>query len=188
MSKTIESLINYIPYDEQEKKDKEFIIQCEQKLGDILHRTNEICHLCSSAFIVNPERTKVLCIFHNIYKSWGWVGGHADGDDDMLYVAKKETQEETSLQNFRVVSLAPISIDTLPVISHFKKGKFVPAHIHLCFTYLIEADETETVHMLEEENSNVGWLTFDELVEKSTEPHMQNVYKKIKNKIKNKSF
>ena len=135
--------------------------------------------MCSSAFIINKTHDKVLCVYHNIYKSWTWVGGHADGDDDMLYVAKKETMEETSLTNFKVISDIPISIDSLPIAGHVKRGKYVPAHIHLNFTYLFEADEHDTIHIKEDENSNIAWLEFNELIEKTTETYMVPLFKKL---------
>lgn len=184
MSKTVEMLKNYVPYNEQEKEDIKMIIEAEETFGDILTRDNKFCHLTSSAFVINKQHTKVLCIYHNIYKSWSWVGGHADGDDDMLYVARKETGEETSLENFDNVKETPISVEVLPVKSHVRKGKYVPAHLHLNVTYLFEADENENVHILEDENSNIGWLEFDELIEKSDEPYMIPVYQKIIEKIK----
>ena len=184
MSKTIEMLKKYVPYNEQEKSDIDLIIKAEETFGDILTRENVFCHLTSSAFVINKTRTKVLCAYHNIYNSWSWVGGHADGDDDMLYVAKKETKEETSLQTFEAISTMPISVEILPVNGHIKNGKFISAHLHLNVTYLFEADENDEIHNLETENSNVGWLTFDELISKSTEPYMIPVYKKIIEKIK----
>ena len=150
----------------------------------MLTRENKLCHLTASAFVVNKEHTKVLCIYHNIYKSWGWVGGHADGDDDMFYVAQKETKEETSLAKFDVVSEVPISIEILPVKSHVRKGKYVPCHVHFNITYLFEANEDDAIHILEDENSNIGWLRFDELISKSDEPYMIPVYEKIIEKIK----
>jgi len=184
MSKTIEMLKKYNPYNEQEKEDIEVILKSEELFGDILTRENKLCHLTASAFVVNKEHTKVLCIYHNIYKSWGWVGGHADGDDDMLYVAQKETKEETSLTKFDVVSEVPISIEILPVKSHVRKGKYVPCHVHFNITYLFEANEDDAIHILEDENSNIGWLRFDELISKSDEPYMIPVYEKIIEKIK----
>ncbi len=184
MSKTVEMLKTYVPHNEQEKEDIALIVKAEEIFGDILTRENQFCHLTSSAFVINKEHTKVLCIYHNIYKSWSWVGGHADGDDDMLYVAQKETKEETSLKRFKVVSEMPISVEILPVKSHVRKGKYVPAHQHLNITYLLEADENDAIHILEDENSNIGWLTFDELIAKSDEPYMIPVYEKIVEKIK----
>ena len=182
MSNTIEMLKKYVPYDEQEEKDVQFFIDCEN-LEQILTRDNERCHLTSSAFVLNKDWTKVLCIYHNIYNSWSWVGGHADGDDDMIYVAKKETAEETSLKNFKVVLEKPIAVDSLPVKGHVKRGKYVPAHIHLNVTYLLEADENELIKIKEDENSNIAWLSFDELIERCTEEHMIPVYKKIVKRI-----
>lgn len=185
MSKTIEMLKKYIPYNDQEKEDIELIIKAEEIFGDILTRENKFCHLTSSGFVINKDHTKVLCIYHNIYKSWSWVGGHADGDDDMLYVAKKETKEETSLANFNAISDLPISVEILPVKSHIRKNKYIPAHQHLNITYLFEANEEDSIHILEDENSNIGWLTFEELLTKSEEPYMIPVYEKIIKKIKN---
>lgn len=183
MSNTIEMLKKYVPYNEQEAKDIELIIKSEEIFKNILTRDNEFFHFTSSAFIINRDHTKVLCIYHNIYKSWTWVGGHADGDDDMLYVAKKETQEETSLKNFKVVDEMPISVEILPVKSHIRKGKYVPCHTHFNVTYLLEADESEVVHILEDENSGIGWLTFDELIKQSDESYMIPVYEKIIERI-----
>ena len=102
----------------------------------------------------------------------------------MLYVGEKETQEETSLENFRTIIEMPISVEILPVKSHVRKGKYVPAHQHFNITYLFEADENDEIHILEDENSNIGWLTFDELISKSDEPYMIPVYEKIVEKIK----
>lgn len=184
MSKTVEMLKKYTPYSEQERADIDLIIKAEEIFGDILNRENKFCHLTASAFIINKRHNKVLCVYHNIYKSWSWVGGHADGDDDMLYVAEKETREETSLEKFKVINKMPISVEILPVASHIRKGKYVSAHQHLNITYLFEADENDAIHILEDENSNIGWLTFDELIAKSDEPYMISVYKKIIEKIK----
>ena len=183
MSKTIEMIKNYIPNNQQEEKDKQFFIDCENK-DQILTRENQLCHLSSSAIILNKTHDKVLCIYHNIYNSWAWVGGHADGDDDMEYVALKEAREETSLQNIKPLLGTPVSIESLPVLGHVKRGQFVSAHIHLNVTYLLEADENEPIHIKEDENSGIAWLTFDQLIEKSTEPFMKTVYKKIFDRVK----
>ena len=183
MSKTIEMIKNYVPFNEQEVKDKQFFIDCEN-IEQILTRENERCHLTSSGFVVNKDKTKILCSYHNIYKSWTWVGGHADGDDDMLYVAMKEAKEETSIKSVKPLLNIPISLESVPVLGHIKRGKYVPAHIHLNVTYLLEADENELIETKPDENSGVEWLTFDELLNKATEIYMIPVYKKIIEKIK----
>lgn len=185
MSNSVEMLKKYIPYNQQEKADIDQIINAEKIFGNILTRENKFCHLTASAFIINQSHTKVLCIYHNIYKSWGWVGGHADGDDDLLFVAKKETKEETSLKNFTVLQEFPISVELLPVKSHVRKGEYVPAHTHLNVAFLLEANESDSIKILEDENSNIGWLTFEDLLQKTSEEHMKPIYEKIIEKIQN---
>lgn len=179
-----EEILNYIPFNEQEKKDKEFIINCINKFNNIFLRENEIVHFTSSGFVVNKNRDKVLMIYHNIYNSWGWTGGHSDGDENLLDVAIKEVKEETSIKNLKVLNNGNItSIDTLPVAGHFKKGKYVNAHIHLSVAYIFEADESENIKIKPDENSNIAWQDINKVVELSTEPHMKLVYKKIIDKL-----
>ena len=36
----------------------------------------------------------------------------------------------------------------------------------------------------EDENSNIGWITFDDLLNKTNEPHMLPIYRKIILKIR----
>ena len=109
----IENIKNYEPYNEQELKDKDLILKCINLLDDILTRENTIAHITSSGYIVNKSRTKVVMIYHNIYKSWAWTGGHADGDSDLLHVALKEAKEETGLKNVTPVMTNILGLDVL---------------------------------------------------------------------------
>ena len=181
-----EFLRNFIPEGDQEETDVALIQKYDNLFSDITTRDNTLCHLTSSVFVVNQDFTKVLAIFHNIYQSWCWVGGHADGDDDLLHVALKETEEETGLSRdkIKVLSSAPISVEILTVNAHYKRGKFVSSHLHLNATYLLQTSESNPIRIAEDENSNIAWLGLDELVEKSTEPHMIPIYKKIIARIK----
>ena len=149
----------------------------------MLTRKNEICHFTASNWIVNKERTKVLMIYHNIYKSWAWVGGHADGDTDLLHVALREAEEETGLKNFKVLSDGIFSVAILTVDSHIKRGKFVSSHLHFDCSYLLEADESEIVRIKEDENSGVKWIDIDKAVELSDEKKMKPIYQKLNEKL-----
>ena len=90
-----EQIRSYQPMNEQEERDKELILHCLDTEKDIFTRANRLAHMTASAWIVNPERTKVLMAYHNIYHSWSWLGGHADGETDLLKVALKEAKEES---------------------------------------------------------------------------------------------
>lgn len=179
-------LCGFKPNNEQEKVDVELTYKYYELFKDIWTRDNTACHLTSSAFIVNQTFDKVLAIYHNIYKSWCWIGGHADGDHDLLNVALKETEEETGLNRdkIKVVSDSPIVFDILPVASHIRRGKYVSCHMHLSVAYLFVANDNDSIRILEEENSNIAWIGLDELVSLSTEPHMINVYQKCIDYVK----
>ena len=186
MSEFEEFLENYKGFDEIEEGERLSFLQFMRAFQTAAYSRETLPgHLSSSAWIVNPERTKILMIYHNLFKSWAWVGGHADGDKDLVRVAVKETEEETGLKNIRLVQKEPIDINVLSVTNHVKRGKFVPRHLHYNVVYLFEADEKEDVRILEDENSNIGWLTFEELLHETSEEHMKPVYEKIIKKIKN---
>lgn len=156
MNELRERIVNYVPYDEQEESDKKYILKFIDTFDDVLTRKNIFGHFCSSAFVVNKNRSKVLMIYHNIYNSWAWPGGHADGESDLLGVAMREVMEETGIKNLKPLSKDFYAIDVLPVKSHIKRGKFVSSHIHLNATYIFEADENEELLIKEDENSGVN--------------------------------
>lgn len=185
--KWIDSIKNYPPYNEQEEKDKAIILECLSKFEDILTRKNEIAHLTSSAFVINKERDKILMVYHNIYDSWSWTGGHADGERDLLAVAIKEVKEETGVKNVHPLTKDIFSLDILPVIGHFKKGKYVAPHLHLSVTFLVEVAESEDLFVNTSENSAVKWIPMEEVNTYSKEPHMKKVYSKLITKVKEKS-
>lgn len=182
-----EQLQAYEPYNEQEAYDKEIMLRmlADESQPDVFTRENEVVHFTASSWLVNKEHTKVLMIYHNIYNSWSWTGGHADGERDLLSVAIKEAQEETGVQTIVPVSEDIFSIETLTVDGHVKKGKYVPCHLHMNVTYLLEADEVEVLRVKPDENSGVAWFTLSEALEKCTEPWMiEWVYRKLNEKLR----
>lgn len=180
----IEKITNYIPKNEQEVADKRTILKFIKNNPDVLHRSNEIAHMTSSAIVVNESMTKILFAFHNIYKSWSWVGGHNDGDADCLAVAIREAKEETGVTNIRPYNEDIFMIDTLYVPCHYKKGIFVSDHLHLNVTYLLIADENDPLFIKIDENSGVKWFDIDDVLNHVSEPRMHIVYQKAIDRIK----
>ena len=176
----LEEISAYLPQSQQEAGDKEMIlVYLRQFPHDILTRENKIAHLTSSGFVVNADGTKVLMAHHNLYKVWAWTGGHADGDPDLLAVALREAREETGAVHVRPLSTAIASLDILPVWGHVKRGAWVPSHQHLNVTYLLTADEADPLQIRPEENTRVGWLPADRLLEYTNEWQMDYVYLKL---------
>ncbi|MBQ0001085.1 MAG: NUDIX hydrolase [Clostridiales bacterium] len=187
MEKLLKQLREYRPYNEQEERDQKNILKFLTTAETPFLRDNELCHMTASAWVVNKERTKVLMAYHNIYNSWSWTGGHADGETDLYSVALREVREETGVQNIRPISEEIFSIETLIVEGHEKRGKYVTCHLHMNVTYLFEADETDDLQIKPDENSKVGWIPADELEAYVTEPWMMSrIYSKLVEKSRNR--
>lgn len=182
-----EDIENYRPFNEQERRDKALILDFMAKNQDAFLRSNLIAHMTASSWIVNPERDKTLMVYHNIYDSWSWTGGHADGEEDLLAVALREAREETGVHNVRAVTEEIFSLESLTVNGHEKRGEYVPSHLHLNVTYLLEADENESLHICKAENSGVAWFTLLKALDISTEPwFVERIYKKLNEKLKDR--
>lgn len=150
----------------------------------LLTRENTVAHLTASGFIVNETCTKTLMIHHNIYDSWGWTGGHADGDANLRRVALKEASEETGISRLRPLSEEIAAIDLLPVRGHVKRGRYVSAHLHITATYILIADESQKPRSNPEENSGARWLPLAEIGAYCSETHMLPVYAKLTKKAR----
>lgn len=180
------SIEKFSPYNEQEEVDKKIMLNYIHDFDNVLTRQNEYGHFTSSAFVLNKERTKILMIYHKIYNSWAWVGGHSDGEKNLLYVSMKEAKEETGIKNVKPISEDIYSLEVITVNGHEKRGKYVGSHVHLNITYLLEADENEEIHIKEDENSGVKWVPINELLETTSEVWVRDrVYSKILEKMKN---
>ena len=181
-------LEGYAPWNEQEARDKAVLLTMLRSGRDLWTRENETAHLTASAWVTDPTRTRVLMCYHNIYHSWSWLGGHADGDRDLLGVALREVREESGLASVRPVSEDLFSLEILTVDGHEKRGRYVPSHLHLNVTYLLEADDTETLAVKPDENSAVGWFGLDEAVAASSEPWFrERIYTKLNAKLRSRA-
>ncbi|MBO5094162.1 MAG: NUDIX hydrolase [Lachnospiraceae bacterium] len=173
----------YIPWNEQEAADREEILR-QLNQDNIFTRDNKAAHMTASAWVVNRSRDKALMAYHNIYHSWSWLGGHADGEEDLLASAIREVREESGVHGVKPLSDDIFSLEILTVDGHEKKGVYVPSHLHLNVTYLLEADEKEPLSMKPDENSGVAWFALLDAVKASTEPWFQErIYTKLNQKL-----
>ena len=185
MQKLKERIEAYVPLCEQEATDKQLILSFMERNPDCLERTNLAAHFSASGWIVNKTRDKVLLCYHKVYDSWSWTGGHADGESDLEAVAVREANEETGVHAVSVFPGKIFSLETLYVMGHEKRGVYVPCHLHLNLTYLLEADDDEMLVVNQEENSGVRWFSIEDALSKPTKPWMvERVYRKLIERVK----
>ncbi|MGX7059720.1 NUDIX hydrolase [Vagococcus humatus] len=180
----ITEITQYQTVNEQEERDKALILAELTNNPQVFLRESSLAHMTASAWVVNEDKTKVLMVYHHIYNSWSWLGGHADGEEDLLKVAIKEVKEESGLKQVSPVSTNIFSLEVLTVDGHIKHGQYVSSHLHLNVTYLLEAKEKDKLVIKPDENSGVAWFPLEKAVEASTEPWFQkHVYQKLNAKL-----
>ena len=176
----LEQLREFRSYNEQEENDRKTMISLLENVSDIYERTNDIAHMTASAWIVNRQRNMILMAYHNIYDSFSWLGGHADGDENLLGVALREVREESGLKHVRELSDRILSLEILTVDGHEKKGRYVSSHLHVNVTYLIEADSDEELTVKPDENKALRWFAIDEAIAASNEKWFrERIYSKL---------
>ena len=174
----IDEIRTFVPLCPQEERDKAYMLDFLARHDDAFDRSNEEAHMTASAWVVSLDRTRVVMCYHNIYNSWSWTGGHADGDRDLPAVAMREVREETGLET-RLLCPGIFSLENLTVEEHVKHGHVVPTHIHMNATYLLQAEGWD-LRPKPNENRAVRWMTTEEALAASTEPWMvENVYRKL---------
>lgn len=106
---------------------------------DCFERSLLHAHVTGSAWVVNPGRDKALLMHHKKLDRWFQPGGHADGDNDILRVALKETEEETGLPAaaIRLIDQQVFDVDvhTIPATPR------EPRHRHFDIRFLLEVDD-----------------------------------------------
>lgn len=182
--KLIDEITRYTPGNEQEERDRDVILAFLRNTPDAFDRSCLTAHMTASSWIVNRDRSKVLMVYHSIYDSWSWTGGHADGETDLLGVAIREAKEETGIRTVHPLSPDIYSIEVLTVDGHEKHGKYVPSHLHMNVSYLLEADDSEELTVCAGENKAVAWFSPEEALRASSEPwFVKRIYSKLNDKL-----
>lgn len=180
----MEQVRAFRPWNEQEARDRAELLRRMEAGEPLLTRDNPAAHLTASAWVVSPDRRLILMAYHNIYRSWSWLGGHADGEADLAAVALREVREESGLTQVRLLSPEIFSLEILTVDGHEKRGVYLSSHLHLNVTYLVEAGNAGQTRCKPDENSRVGWFPVEEAAAASSEPWFrERIYSKLNAKL-----
>ena len=138
-------------------------------------RKNHHGHFTGSAWIVNPDKSKILMTHHKKIDKWLQLGGHADDEVDLLKVSQREAKEESGLCNFVILSKEIFDMD----INKFPTIGSEPRHLHYDIRFLLEADHEESV-IVSDESYDVAWIVLDKIQQINSEDSIMRMVKKTK--------
>ncbi|MBL7960869.1 NUDIX hydrolase [bacterium] len=169
----LEKLACYRASNDEENKLIHATIQFVKTHVNCLERNLQTGHITAAAWIVNADRTHVLLTHHRKLNKWLQLGGHADGDPDVLRVAIREAQEESGIDVFVPVSEDIFDID-IHQIPSFKSD---PLHLHYDIRFILEADMRGTVKVTHESH-DVQWIPLNKVQDYTSEASIMRMVKK----------
>jgi len=149
----ISLLHTYDSCDGDEQKYKGTILTFVENNPDCFKRSLEVGHITASSWLLNKDHTHALLLHHKKLDRWFQLGGHCDGDSDVLAVAIKEAQEESGILGIAAISPAIFDIDVHMIPANAKEKE----HYHYDIRFLLEVKSDETVTQNSESNE-LRWI------------------------------
>jgi len=127
----------------------------------------------ATGYVVNPERTKLLVVFHNKLQKWLPAGGHIEQNELPHEAALREVFEETGVVAHIISDDHDMGLKgevdcQIPrpygvLYQIIPKTHRVAEHIHVDFVFVMEAEETSLKGKIEEV-SEVKWLKKEKIL------------------------
>jgi len=136
-------------------------------------RTLSIGHVTGSAWLLNPDRSKILLTHHRKLNRWLQLGGHADGQSDVLSVATREASEESGLDHIVPLSKNIFDID----IHRIPENRKEAAHFHYDVRFALHAQSTEKF-TVSAESHDLSWIPIHDLHEMTSEESILRMRRK----------
>ncbi len=146
-------LDNYVPMTEEETATQQRVIEFVQAQENCFERSLEIGHITGSAWLLNKEGSHALLMHHTKLDRWFQLGGHCDGESNVLAVALKEAQEESGISDIAAVSFEIFDIDVHTIPEH----KDIKAHEHYDIRFLLQVQSDELV-VQNKESKELRWI------------------------------
>lgn len=136
-------------------------------------------HITASAWIVSAESGKALFTHHRKLDRWLQLGGHTDGEADVVTAALREAEEESGLQGFVVLprdeppAILDVDVHLIPA-----RGA-EPAHEHHDIRFLLEVSESEQeIQRQRAESKAMRWFSPAEVAEAFDEESLLRMARK----------
>jgi 8-oxo-dGTP pyrophosphatase MutT (NUDIX family) len=154
----LSKLARYVPVDDRDNAQRRRIEEFVREHPDCFDSTFEPGHLTGSAWLLDSTGSRVLLTHHRKLDKWIQLGGHADGDPDLLAVAIREAREESGIAEIRPVTDEIFDLDVHDYPATTTEGR----HEHFDIRFLLQVEGNDG-YAVSDESHALAWFTFDEL-------------------------
>lgn len=137
-------------------------------------KASEVGHITGSAWVLSPDRKSVLLTHHKKLNKWLQLGGHSDGESNVILTSLREAIEESGIEK-----ITPLSSDIFDLDIHiFPKKKEIGAHLHYDIRFCLVAESTDFT--ISEESHSLKWIPIADINEESYEESIVRMAQKSK--------
>ncbi len=165
-------LAEYSPASGHEVMAKQQMIDFVESNVDCFERSNLKGHITGSCWLISPDENSVLLTHHKKIGLWLQLGGHADGDGDLLRVALKEAHEESGIDGIKVLSPAIFDLDIHEIGEH----NGVPKHLHYDVRFALLAPSK--LFAVSCESYDLAWFAITDLASDDKNPSLARMAKR----------
>jgi 8-oxo-dGTP pyrophosphatase MutT (NUDIX family) len=146
------------PSTEDEREMLSSMIAFAELHEDCCSRSLLVGHMTGSAWVLDHSRSSALLTHHRKLNKWLQLGGHADGNPDLLAVALREVREESGLHEIHIFSETPFDVDVHSIPARGAE----PEHFHYDVRFLFCADSNLPLTVSDESHA-LAWIPLSDL-------------------------
>jgi len=169
----LQQLENYLGHYPEESKMVERYLSFVRSHEKCFERALSIGHVTGSAWVVNRAGTHTLLTHHKKLNKWLQLGGHADGDTNVLRVAKREVAEESGIVDVVKIGAGIFDVDIHAIPARKNEAE----HDHYDVRYALQVTGDEA-YVVSDESHDLDWIEIDRLAERTTEESMLRMARK----------
>ena len=140
----------------EEQVYKERMLAFLDEHEDAFERSLEVGHFTASAWLLSRDLSQALLMHHAKLNLWVQLGGHADGDTDLVEVAIKEAQEESGIEDIEPIMCEIFDIDIHTIPANSKEA----AHEHFDVRFILRVASDEKF-IQNRESKELRWVGKD---------------------------
>lgn len=149
-------LRRYVPADPTRAGERQRILDFLEAHPDALERASSPGHLTASALVLDHAGERALLTLHAKLGRWLQLGGHCDGDGNLVAVALREAREESGIEDL-AIDPRPLDVDVHAIPA--REGE--PQHLHLDVRFVVRAPRGAAPRASSESRA-LAWFGYDE--------------------------